>query len=83
MEPFALYLQAEVFAGLAKLRRSERARWLRHFELLSRDPGCAHDFTEVIGGREMSVKLIDQYAVTYWVDHPVREIKIVSLRNAD
>ncbi len=31
----------------------------------------------------MSVKLIDQYAVTYWVDHPVREIKIVSLRNAD
>ena len=53
-------------------------------EKLARDPFQAGDFQEVgLSGRHYEVKLAGVLAVTYWVDHAVREVRVVRCTWAD
>jgi hypothetical protein len=51
---------------------------------LADDPNISGDFSEKDGsGRIVQVKMIGRYALTYWADHPVSEIKITHIKLAD
>lgn len=43
-------------------------------------PGDFKDSDEI--GRPLEVKLVGQYAITYWADHAVKEIKVINVEAA-
>jgi len=50
---------------------------------LAEDPFRAGDYVERDDiGRPIQVKIIGRYAVFFWSDHPVKEVKIVDLKSA-
>jgi hypothetical protein len=51
---------------------------------LADDPNAQGDFSERDeAGRTVQVKLVDRYAVTFWADHPVCEVKVTHIKPAD
>jgi len=53
-------------------------------EALARDPFQSADFQEVgLSGRRYEVKLAGPLAITFWVDHAVREVRIIKCERAD
>jgi hypothetical protein len=48
---------------------------------LAEDPHSRADYTEPDpSGRTLEVKIIGRHAITYWLDHAVKEVKIVYLQ---
>lgn len=57
---------------------------IRFLESLSTDPFQKGDYADrTPEGREVQVKVIGSHALLYWADHPVREVKVVDLVQAD
>ena len=51
--------------------------WLDRIERL---PGTPGDYTELDDtSRELQVVVLDKFAITYWPDHAVREVRIVRI----
>lgn len=51
---------------------------------LRNQPQTPGDFTERDASqRDREVKIIGDYAITYWVDHPVKTVLVVDIRRAD
>jgi hypothetical protein len=51
---------------------------------LREDPFRKGDYSERDEiGREIEVVVVGRFAVLFWADHPVKEIKIVELRLSD
>jgi len=51
---------------------------------LAADPYCSGDFAEKDEvGRTVYVKIVGRYAVTFWPDHPVSEVKVTHIKPAD
>jgi hypothetical protein len=47
-------------------------------------PFTAGDFTDKDEAlRTRQIKIVGRYAVTWWVDHPVKAVMIVDIRSAD
>jgi hypothetical protein len=83
MRLYAVYINEQ---ALATAPRSgvERDRVMKVIHSLAANPNTAGDFTEKDhAGRTVQVKLIGRYAITYWADHPVSEIKITHIKMAD
>jgi hypothetical protein len=60
-------------------RRAEVA-----FEFLAKHPFSSGDFTETTpDGRVLQVKLFDNMIVTFWVDHGVREVRVIRCEVVD
>jgi hypothetical protein len=52
--------------------------------LLGNEPLTVGDFSHRDEcQREQQVKIVGDYAVTYWVDDPVKAVMIVGVRHAD
>jgi hypothetical protein len=63
--------------------RLERQRILAFLERLENDPSLPGDYTEFDQtGRPNQVLLLGPWAVTYWADHAVREVRVVRLQHA-
>ena len=65
-------------------RGSERRRILNFIHGLRNAPYTAGDFTdrdETLRTRE--IKIVGDYAITYWVDTPVKTVMIVDVRPAN
>ena len=83
MPPYRVFIAAEVIAFLRTCPRRERLLITRLFEELADDPFRAGDYVERDDiGRPIQVKIIGRYAVFFWSDHPVKEVKIVDLKSA-
>lgn len=81
---YDVYLRREVFEFLRQCRRDDRDQLLRLLEALGRDPFRRGDFTERDrSGRDIEVLIFRRYAILYWADHPVKEVKVTDLRYAD
>ncbi|MEJ1971575.1 MAG: hypothetical protein WDM96_03425 [Lacunisphaera sp.] len=77
-------LGEEAVHAFAHLRVKQRGKLLRFFDLLTRQPFQAGDYCETGAlGRSYELKLIDDVLVTWWVDHAVREIRIVRIELID
>ena len=51
---------------------------------LAEHPFQTADFSEKDQvGRTVWVKIIDRYAVTFWADHAVEEVKVTHIKKAD
>ena len=57
---------------------------MAYIRSLPSDPDQAGDFTDKDDtDRVIQVKVVGRYAVTWWADHPVREIKVTHIQLAD
>jgi hypothetical protein len=51
---------------------------------LSENPGLTGDYQETDDiGRTVQIKILGDFALTYWADHAVREVKVVKIEKAD
>lgn len=83
MPPYRVFIAAEVIAFLKTCPHREQLLITRLFEELAGDPFRDGEYVERDDtSRPIQVKIIGRYAVFFWADHPVKEVKIVDLRPA-
>jgi mRNA-degrading endonuclease RelE of RelBE toxin-antitoxin system len=80
---YSVYVESHIAEVLHSLRPKERNQVLRLLDKLRRDPFLEGDYAEQDSiGRPIQVVIIGRHALVYWVDHPVREVKVIDLRPA-
>ncbi|HOC54447.1 MAG TPA: hypothetical protein PKI20_02360 [Verrucomicrobiota bacterium] len=83
MSPYRVFIAAEVIATLRGHPRREQQIITRLFDELAQDPSRPGDYAEQDEiGRPIQVAVIGNAAVCYWVDHAVKEVKIIDLKSA-
>ena len=81
---YELYVRHEVHLRLGALKSRTRAEIMRFLQSLSSDPFHTGDYQDrTPEGRDVQVKVIGAHALVYWAHHPVREVKVVDLIQAD
>jgi hypothetical protein len=81
---YEVYLRTEAFEFLRHRHIDARNRLLRLFHELGRDPYRRGDFSERdLSGRDIQVLILQRYAILYWADHAVKELKVIDVRYAD
>jgi hypothetical protein len=82
MGEYQIYTRLEAINALPRDPK-QRMMIFKFFDLLSRMPHTPGDFKEKdITLREHEVKVVGNFAVTYWFDAPVKIVMIVNLRPA-
>lgn len=83
MTPYRVFIAAEVLDAMRACRGREKVLITRLFEELAGDPFRTGDYVERDEiGRPIQVLIIGRHAVFFWVDHPVKEVKILDLHPA-
>jgi hypothetical protein len=83
MLPYAVYinqlaLDSAPKSGPQRQLVADFVRWLADH------PNFPGDFSEKDDqGRTVFVKVVGRFAVTFWPDHPVAEVKITHIKPAD
>lgn len=83
MRPYAIYINE---AALDSAPRSglQREKIFSFIRSLADNPNTLGDFSESDDEhRIVQVKIIGRYAVTFWTDHAVSEIKVTHIKSAD
>jgi hypothetical protein len=84
MKAYSLYLRREAIDSLRLIRPKVRQGIAGFIDSLAADPFTRGDFQEKDEtGRDLEIKIIGNYAITFWVDHAVQEVKIVDIIPAD
>jgi mRNA-degrading endonuclease RelE of RelBE toxin-antitoxin system len=83
MAPYNVYLHLELLEVVPA--RGEQRRLIMSFiRWLADNPHAPGDFTDRDESlRARQIKIVGHYAVTYWVDKPVKAVMVVSVRGAD
>ncbi|HEY3931589.1 MAG TPA: hypothetical protein VGM58_04385 [Verrucomicrobiae bacterium] len=83
MRTYAVFINEQALAA-APSSGTQREAVMKFIRSLSDNPDTAGDFTEKDNaGRIVQVKVIGRYAVTFWADHAVLEIKVTHIKSAD
>lgn len=83
MRAYAVFINEQALAVAPRLG-TQRESVMQFIRLLADNPNTAGDFTEKDnGGRIIQVKVVGRYAVTFWADHAVSEIKVTHIKSAD
>ncbi len=83
MRPYAVFISEQAIAS-APRSGSAREQVMRFVRSLAENPNAVGDFKEADNaGRVVQVKIIGRYAVTYWTDHAVAEVKVTHIKSAD
>jgi hypothetical protein len=81
--PYRVFISAEVL-HLRRPSQSNRERIIRFLQFLSENPFTTGDYQERDStGRTIETKIIGDYAVTFWSDHAVKEVKVTKIEKAD
>jgi len=83
MRSYAIYINE---AALASAPQSglQRQRLMAFIRSLADNPNTTGDFSEKDdASRTVQVKVVGRYAVTFWADHAVSEIKVTHIKLAD
>ena len=83
MQPYAVYINQAALGSMPRsgLQREEVMSFIR---FLAENPNSAGDFSEIDAAqRAVQVKIMGRYAVTFWADHAVSEIKVTHIKSAD
>ncbi len=84
MSPYNIFLRLEAAEAIRAIRGAQRTRISAFIDLLANDPFQVGDYTERDeSDRQIEIKVIGQYAITFWSDHAVKEVKVVDIRRAD
>ena len=83
MEAYDVYLHVDLLEVVPG-RGEQRRRIMSFVRSLAESPYTSGDFTDRDETqRTRQIKIIGDYAITYWVDDPVRAVLVVSVRLAD
>ena len=84
MKPYAVYLRIEA-AELLKSVATRNRRGIENFvDSLSGNPFKTGDYAETdAAGRPIQIKILGNFAIAFWADHAVKEIKVVAIVRAD
>ena len=75
-----LVLEEEVMRFVLSLAATHRRRLLGHFDRLRSGQNLEPDFREQDrSGRWLSVQVNRPFLITYWLDSPVNELRIVDV----
>ncbi len=84
MNPYKVFLRLEAMESLKGVRGTQKARISRFIDSLASDPSQTGDYAEQDDTqRQIEIKVIGQFAITYWADHAVSEVKVTDIRRAD
>ena len=83
MQPYKVLVTIEVLQ-MKRPPRAERERILSFLESLANHPELSGDYAERDdAGRSVQIKIVGDFALTYWADHAVKEVKVTKIENAD
>lgn len=83
MEPYAVYLHIGLLDAVPS-RGEQRRMIMRFVRSLAERPNTPGDFTDRDQSlRIRQIKIIGEYAITYWVDDPVKAVMVVGVQRAD
>ncbi|HEY5296385.1 MAG TPA: hypothetical protein VIK59_00510 [Verrucomicrobiae bacterium] len=83
MRPYAIYINQAALNSSPRAG-AQRERLMKFICSLADNPDAPGDFSEKDNvGRPVQVKIIGRYAVTFWADHAVSEIKVTHIKPAD
>lgn len=82
MARYAVYLHFDLLEDVPA-RGDQRRRIMDFVRSLADQPNTPGDHTDTDGSvRTRQIKIVGQYAVTYWLDEPVRIVMVVGVRRA-
>ncbi len=83
MRPYKVYLNQEALFSAPRSGPS-RIKLMDFISSLASNPFIKGDFSEKDDvGRDVQVKIVGRFAVTFWADHIVSEVKITHIKPAD
>jgi mRNA-degrading endonuclease RelE of RelBE toxin-antitoxin system len=83
MARYDVYLHSDLLDSVPT-RGEQRRKIMAFVRSLADQPHTPGDFTDVDPSqRTRQIKIIGDYAVTYWVDEPVKTVMVVGVRPAD
>ena len=79
--PYAFVVPDAVLQVFESSTKPQRGELLRIFQRLANEPNQVGDFVQTnADGRQLQVKRVGQWYVSFWPDHAVAELRIVGLR---
>ena len=83
MRPYEVYMHLDLLSAIPK-SGIQRKKVMDFIRSLREFPGTPGNFTDKDSSlRERQIKVIGNYAVTYWLDAPVRSVMVVDISLAD
>ena len=83
MRPYAVYIHQAALDSAPRSGDQQRLV-MRFVRSLADNPFVNGDFSEKDDvGRPVQVKVVGRYAIAYWADHTVCEVKITHIKPAD
>ena len=83
MRAYEVYLHLGLLDDVPK-SGIQRKKIMDFIYRLREHPNTSEDFTDPdTSRRERQIKVIGDYAITYWLDDPVRIVMVVDIRPAD
>jgi hypothetical protein len=84
MSPYRIFVRMEAAEVLRSIRGIQRASLVAFIGSLTTEPDTRGDYSERDEtGRDLEIKVVGSFAVTYWTDHAATEVKVVDVRRAD
>jgi mRNA-degrading endonuclease RelE of RelBE toxin-antitoxin system len=84
IEPYEVFLRAEAIEVLRLLHPRHRKAIGAFIDSLAMNPFLEGDYSSPDAtGRAISIKILGAFALSYWADHPAKEIKVIDIRSAD
>ena len=84
MSHYKLFLRLEAIEALKTVRGLQLRQISTFIDGLGRSPKTTGDYTERDDtDRTIEIKVVGQFAITFWADHAAKEIKVVDIRRAD
>jgi len=83
LQPYKVLVTIEALQ-MKRPSRVERNRILSFLEAMANNPDRPGDYTERDdAGRSVQIKIVGDFALTYWADHAVKEVKVTKIEKAD
>jgi hypothetical protein len=83
MDKYRVYLHLDLIEALPR-RSTQKRKIIDSMRGLEQNPFVPGDFTDRDASlRVREIKVIGDYAVTYWADHPAKAVMIVDIQKAD
>ncbi|MGE9295526.1 MAG: type II toxin-antitoxin system RelE family toxin [Puniceicoccales bacterium] len=77
------FIQTRALANLGTLNKRQRSKVLARIEALGENPYVEPDFIDSGEEGDLFGLLLDDHAILYYVDHPVRRIYITGIEPSD